>query len=120
MHVGLMAGPQMGHGAQPQAVAAAGTAAPTGHAAPVSMPHVQPGHAQQKVRADGSGDHAVMHACVFILAVGVAVLGLVVVAWIGFAGFVDSMTSTYRVVWRRNRAPPWTMPSLAKLSILRV
>ncbi len=60
-----------------------------------------------------------MHACVFILTALVLLLGL---AFLGRVGD-DAAVSTRTVRgWaaRHARPPPWTTPSLAELSILRI
>jgi hypothetical protein len=67
------------------------------------------------VRGQGQG---VMHECLAVL-VTVLLLALIVLAV--FGGVPARATvgvSTLR--WRRGLAPPWTVPSLAQLSVLRV
>lgn len=60
-----------------------------------------------------------MHACVFILTALTLLLGLALLGrTIGGTG--DSARSTHTWLSRRGRPPPWAMPSLAELSILRI
>lgn len=60
-----------------------------------------------------------MHACVFILTVLTLLLGLALLGRI--SGRTDG-SARPAPLWpsRRARPPPWTMPSLAELSILRI
>ncbi len=59
------------------------------------------------------------HACVFILTALILLLGLAFVGRVGDE--TDASTRTVRA-WaaRHARPPPWTTPSLAELSILRI
>lgn len=69
---------------------------------------------------DCGNPHNAVHACVFVLTAAAILLGLAVLYWIGIDR-VRSGSSTPR--WRkrhRERAPPWTVLSLAELSILRI
>jgi hypothetical protein len=65
-------------------------------------------------------EHKAMHACVFILSVISLAIGLVLLSWAG----IDLRTARLPVPGHqrahRERPPPWTMPSLAELSILRI
>lgn len=63
--------------------------------------------------------HGMMHACVFILTALALMLGLILL------GRLDGDSHDHgRFAWRRptrrTRPPPWTMPSLAESSILRI
>ncbi|WP_067676687.1 DUF6153 family protein [Nocardia miyunensis] len=61
-----------------------------------------------------------MHACEFILSATAIVIGLVVLAWSGTASVAVSRFKALLGHTYRERPPPWTVPSLAELSILRV
>lgn len=66
----------------------------------------------------GAQDHGAMHEC---LAVLTAVLLLVVLVLAVAAATPERATvGGAGVRWQWGRAPPWTVPSLAKLSVLRV
>ncbi|MEV6134840.1 DUF6153 family protein [Nocardia sp. NPDC051990] len=70
---------------------------------------------------DGCGHaHGGMHACVFILTAVAVALTLVLLYWITIdrPGGGSSKPRQWRPV--RERAPPWTVLSLAELSILRI
>ncbi|WP_216898525.1 DUF6153 family protein [Nocardia alni] len=67
----------------------------------------------------GCGMHGGMHACVFILTLLALTLGLVLLGRIGADPYAGARTARHRLS-RRTRPPPWTMPSLAELSILRI
>ncbi|WP_433601428.1 DUF6153 family protein [Nocardia sp. CA-135953] len=70
---------------------------------------------------DGCGHaHGGMHACVFILTAVAVALMLVLLYWITFDRPGGGMSEPRH--WRpiRERAPPWTVLSLAELSILRI
>ncbi|WP_329413327.1 DUF6153 family protein [Nocardia vinacea] len=70
---------------------------------------------------DGCGHaHGGMHACVFILTAGAVALMLVLLYWITLDRPGGGMSKPRQ--WRpiRECAPPWTVPSLAELSILRI
>jgi hypothetical protein len=60
-----------------------------------------------------------MHACVFILTALVLILGL---ALLGRVGSDTDAAARLGRGWaiRHARPPPWTMPSLSELSILRI
>jgi hypothetical protein len=60
-----------------------------------------------------------MHACVFILTVLTLLLGLALLGR-NIGGTGDSARPTHTWLSRRGRPPPWAMPSLAELSILRI
>ncbi|WP_433759000.1 DUF6153 family protein [Nocardia sp. CA-135398] len=70
---------------------------------------------------DGCGAaHGGMHACVFILTAVAVALMLVLLYWITLDRPGGGMSKPRQ--WRpmRERAPPWTVLSLAELSILRI
>ena len=108
--------------------------APADHYAAMAMP-VGPdtaAHATQHIEpssivtgSDCAGDgcasgHGAMHACVFILAAAAFTLMLVVLGRCT-ADYPAGVTPTLRRIRpKRERSPPWTVPSLAELSILRI
>ncbi|WP_338767297.1 DUF6153 family protein [Nocardia vulneris] len=67
-----------------------------------------------------SGTHGAMHGCVFVLAAVALLLALVVLyrLAVGRSGTAAAPLRHRRP--RRERAPPWTVLSLAELSILRI
>ncbi|WP_406232998.1 DUF6153 family protein [Nocardia sp. NBC_01009] len=71
--------------------------------------------------SDGCGDsHGGMHACVFILtAVGLALILVLLYRVTVDRPHLDA-AALRNSRPRRERAPPWTVPSLAELSILRI
>ncbi|MGY1948720.1 DUF6153 family protein [Nocardia asiatica] len=82
------------------------------------------GDHQESAMVVTNDDHAIghraMHACVFTLSVMALVIGLVLLYRSG-VGF-DEVHLPKSRHWRihRERPPPWTAPSLAELSILRI
>ncbi|MBF6298998.1 hypothetical protein IU459_15805 [Nocardia amamiensis] len=69
---------------------------------------------------DGVG-HEAMHMCVFILSAAALTIGLMLLYRLIGTGTDDSgvpIASHWRV--NHERPPPWTVPSLAELSILRI
>lgn len=60
-----------------------------------------------------------MHACVFILTALVLILGLALLGRVGSDADAAARLGRGRVI-RHARPPPWTMPSLSELSILRI
>ncbi|WP_067816837.1 DUF6153 family protein [Nocardia inohanensis] len=69
---------------------------------------------------DCDSGHAAMHGCLFVLSALLLGLGLTLLGW---AGLRDRETATVRVRQpraQRARPPPWTVPTLADLAILRI
>ncbi|WP_227979912.1 DUF6153 family protein [Nocardia spumae] len=86
-----------------------------GASAPAAPPHATGGS-----DCDGCTPHGGMHACVFVLVALALALGLAVIAWIG-AEAMSGANGRIRVASRRrDRPPPWTVLSLAELTILRI
>ncbi|WP_280234632.1 hypothetical protein [Nocardia cyriacigeorgica] len=75
---------------------------------------------EQDCGGGGCGAQGGMHACVFILSMLGLVIGLVLLFRLAFQPLYGSGTLTVRRPARRERPPPWTVPSLSELSILRV
>jgi hypothetical protein len=70
---------------------------------------------------DGCGNtHGGMHACVFILTAVAVALMLVLLYRIAVDRPGGGVSTPRGQRPRRERAPPWTVPSLAELSILRI
>jgi hypothetical protein len=91
-----------------------------GPAVLVLAPHADGTTGAARATAGGVGgqDQGVMHECLAVLTAAL-LLALIVLAV--FGGVPERATvgvSTLR--WRWGRAPPWTVPSLAQLSVLRV
>ncbi|WP_157116915.1 DUF6153 family protein [Nocardia vaccinii] len=61
-----------------------------------------------------------MHACEFILCAAAVVIGLVLLTWLDTASAEVGRCKARLGRTYRERPPPWTVPSLAELSILRV
>ncbi|MBF6081837.1 hypothetical protein IU485_10745 [Nocardia cyriacigeorgica] len=66
------------------------------------------------------GAHGGIHACVFILSMLGLAIGLVLLFRLAFQPLSGQETPGGRRPARRERPPPWTMPTLSKLSILRI
>ncbi|UGT67941.1 DUF6153 family protein [Nocardia gipuzkoensis] len=64
--------------------------------------------------------HKAMHACVFILSAVSLAIGLVLLSWAGVDLRTAHLPEPGHRRTHRERPPPWTMPSLAELSILRI
>ena len=114
MHIGLMAA------THPEVPAGATMVVGSAHI-PSDAPgkQIAAGHGHHSEIAAGM-DHAMVHACVFILAGVAIVMGLVFVAWLGVTRLLSSSPGVRWLARRRNRAPPWTIHSPAELAILRI
>ncbi|WP_280481464.1 hypothetical protein [Nocardia cyriacigeorgica] len=66
------------------------------------------------------GAHGGIHACVFILSMLGLAIGLVLLFRLAFQPLSGQETPGGRRPARRERPPPWTMPTLSELSILRI
>jgi hypothetical protein len=86
--------------------------------------HAMGGHADltpTPCEADDCGQHHTgLHGCVFIVTAIATVAGLALLCWIGTRAAGLFAPKLRRACRRRQRAPPWTVPSLHELSILRV
>ncbi|WP_433659097.1 DUF6153 family protein [Nocardia sp. CA-128927] len=67
-----------------------------------------------------SGTHGGMHGCVFILAAAALLLALVLLYRIAIDRPGNGVARLRHRRPRRERSPPWTVLSLAELSILRI
>ncbi|TLG12185.1 hypothetical protein FEK35_11815 [Nocardia cyriacigeorgica] len=66
------------------------------------------------------GVHGGMHGCVFILSMLGLAIGLVLLFRLAFQPLDSQGTPGRNRPARRERPPPWTMPTLSELSILRI
>lgn len=90
------------------------------HAAPAAdTPRTDPALAGTLCQGD-CRTHPVLHMCVAIVTIAAA---LVVATWLLAYSSADDRRGQGRSAWLRShasRAPPWTTPTLAQLSVLRV
>ncbi|MBF6544177.1 DUF6153 family protein [Nocardia brasiliensis] len=99
---------------------------PTAHgdavpAAPVRAADSEPGSNGPNCGGAGcSGTHGAMHGCVFILAAVALLLALIVLYRLAVDRSGAAAAPLRHRRPRRERAPPWTVLSLAELSILRI
>ncbi|ASF11730.1 hypothetical protein NBRGN_075_00040 [Nocardia brasiliensis NBRC 14402] len=119
--------PDSEHAADPVIGAAVATLRPAGHGDSIPA-------APARATADGehgvsgpdcggagcSGTHGAMHGCVFILAAVTLLLALVVLYRLAVDRPGTAAAPLRHRRPRRERAPPWTVLSLAELSILRI
>lgn len=97
-----------------------------GHAAmqhPHAAVHQVAGHAAPQMNLPDACDcngHSGFHACVFVMAELLSVMGLVLLYWLGVAPHQNVQARIQQTLRRRQRAPPWTVLSLAELSLLRI
>ncbi|KAA8888024.1 hypothetical protein F3087_13165 [Nocardia colli] len=90
----------------------------TGSAVLSDANHVVP---KPDCAGDGcGGTHGGMHGCVFILAAAALLLALVLLYRLGVARPGNAVARLRHRRPRRERSPPWTVLSLAELSILRI
>ena len=64
--------------------------------------------------------HNGFHACVFVLTELLTILGLALLYWLGVAPQQHVQARIRQALRRRQRAPPWTVLTLAELSLLRI
>ncbi|MGW4842946.1 DUF6153 family protein [Nocardia brasiliensis] len=98
---------------------------PTGHgdAAPAAPVRADSEHGSNGPDCGGagcSGTHGALHGCVFILAAVALLLALVVLYRLAVDRSSTAAAPLRHRRPRRERAPPWTVLSLAELSILRI
>ncbi|MFE6860206.1 hypothetical protein [Nocardia sp. NPDC057668] len=67
----------------------------------------------------GSG-HAGLHGCVFVLTALLLGLGLALLAWVGLTRPGGIRETPRQARAQHARPPPWTVPTLADLAILRI
>ncbi|VFA99598.1 hypothetical protein [Nocardia cyriacigeorgica] len=86
-------------------------------AAPLLSVDAVGGHEQD---CGDCGVHGGMHACVFILSMLGLAIGLVLLFRLAFEPLDGHGTPGRHRPARRERPPPWTVPTLSELSILRI
>ncbi|MFF2555922.1 hypothetical protein ACFVUS_33275 [Nocardia sp. NPDC058058] len=78
-------------------------------------------HEQTMPGCGGDCDgHAGLHGCVFVLTALLLALGLALLGWFGVRQRETAATKVRGLPPHRARPPPWTVPSLAELAILRI
>ncbi|BAD60603.1 DUF6153 family protein [Nocardia farcinica] len=79
-------------------------------------------HDEVTIGGGGHGlGHDAVHACVFILSTLTLAIGLVLLYRAGhLSRGIGPMPTTASLRLHRERPPPWVVPSLAELSILRI
>ncbi|WP_245558166.1 DUF6153 family protein [Nocardia thailandica] len=120
MHAAVFAGPS-GHETTGHAIPAqAAGSAPGPAAAPALAPAGSPDHEDFGCIMAGCGEHAGLHGCVFVLVAAAFAIALVLLYRVPGTG--PGPGGALRGFRRapRERAPPWTVLSLAQLSILRI
>ncbi|BBZ55198.1 DUF6153 family protein [Mycolicibacterium phocaicum] len=97
------------------------THAPSHHAQAAVHHHASDPAAQASLSdaCDCSG-HNGFHACVFILSELLTILGLALLYWLGVAPEQNVQARIRQALRRRQRAPPWTVLTLAELTLLRI
>lgn len=66
------------------------------------------------------GPHGGFHACVFVVTELLAFVGLALLCWIGITADVRMPARVRQALRHRQRAPPWTVVTLADMSLLRI
>ncbi|MEV6555676.1 DUF6153 family protein [Nocardia sp. NPDC051756] len=92
-------------------------------ATPLTIRETATNHAapEPDCAGDGcTGTHGGMHGCVFILVAAALLLALVLLYRLGVARPGNDVARLRHRRPRRDRSPPWTVLSLAELSILRI
>lgn len=64
--------------------------------------------------------HNGFHACVFVMTELLTILGLALLYWLGVAPEQNVQARIRQALRRRQRAPPWTVLTLAELTLLRI
>lgn len=104
------------------------------HSLVVTSAHVPSHHAQVAVHHHTSAPvahtsmsdacdcngHNGFHACVFVMTELLTILGLALLYWLGVAPRQNVEARIRQALRRRQRAPPWTVLTLAELSLLRI
>ncbi|MET8430807.1 DUF6153 family protein [Nocardia sp. NPDC004860] len=90
-------------------------------AATMAMPSApQPGH-DAGMHGDKPGGHGLTHGCeFFVLSVVTVAIGLVLLHWAGDRPRDARPPNFPTLRIHRARPPPWAVPTLAELSILRI
>lgn len=99
----------------------AAMAMPTPATESATSPDTDRGAPGADCAGDGcGGTHGGMHGCVFILAAAALLLALVLLYRIAVERPGNAVARLRHWRPRRERSPPWTVLSLAELSILRI
>ncbi|MGB8407200.1 MAG: DUF6153 family protein [Mycobacterium sp.] len=64
--------------------------------------------------------HNAFHACVFVMTDLLVLAALALLCWIGATADMRTPSRIREVLRRRQRAPPWTVLTLAEMSLLRI
>lgn len=64
--------------------------------------------------------HNGFHACVFVMTELLTILGLTLLCWLGVTPRETVQAQIRQALRRTQRAPPWTVLTLAELSLLRI
>lgn len=65
-------------------------------------------------------EHNGFHSCVFIMTSMLTLAALALLCWIGAADDLRAPARIRELLRRRQRAPPWTVLTLAEMSLLRI
>lgn len=92
------------------------------HHAQAAVPHHTSASAMQTSMSDACNcnGHNGFHACVFIMTELLTLAGLALLYWLGVTPAEHVQARIRHALRRRQRAPPWTVLSLAELSLLRI
>jgi Family of unknown function (DUF6153) len=91
------------------------------HAQAAVHPHASAPAAQISLSdACDCNGHNGFHACVFVMTELLTILGLALLCWLGVAPERHVQARIRQALRRRQRAPPWTVLTLAELSLLRI
>lgn len=95
---------------------------PSHHPRPAVHEHASAPAAQTSMSdACDCNGHNGFHACVFVMTELLTILGLALLYWLGVAPGAQRAGARIRQALRhRQRAPPWTVLTLAELSLLRI
>lgn len=95
--------------------------APSHHSQAVVHQHANAPLAQTSLSdACDCNGHNGFHACVFVMTELLTILGLALLYWLGVAPEQNVQARIRQALRRRQRAPPWTVLTLAELSLLRI
>lgn len=104
------------------------------HSLAVTSAHTPSHHAQAAVPRHASAPavqtsmsdacncngHNGFHACVFVITELLTIAGLALLYWLGVTPEENVQARIRQALRRRQRAPPWTVLTLAELSLLRI
>ncbi len=104
------------------------------HSLAVTSAHAPSHHAQAAVQhhagapavqtsmsdACNCNGHNGFHACVFVMTELLTIAGLALLYWLGVTPQENAQARIRQALRRRQRAPPWTVLTLAEMSLLRI